>query len=218
MRNFLLFFILILLNMFLFRNLSLAATPQLENYTVTESSIGFLKLGMSLNEVKEIATNIGYKVVENDRSYIIYDKNGIPIITFNVFLTTRKNPIVRSIKTTSNKYYLENGMKLVGNTVENYAAIYPEVSIFRVKPNVDSPEIVDFKGWPFSESKPIGGYIVKYTTELNKITDEYGNTSPVGIYPTKFALYTDKFIPEAKIESFQIESIEPQVKFNNGKF
>jgi hypothetical protein len=192
-------------------SIAFAKTP--ENLLITKDSIGIAKVGKPLKDFRDEAKEIGYTIKEVDQQYIVYDRNDIPILYITVFLKNKKTRPIRTIKTTSSRFLLDSGKSLIGSTLGELSEDYSGVSIFRVNTVIECPEIVDFKGWPFSEKAVIGPYIIKYEATLNKIRDEYGNVKPVGIYPTEFSLYTNKFIPEAKIESFLIEGIKPKVKF-----
>lgn len=186
-----------------------------KNYLITEDSIGVIKVGMPLKVVMEEVQKLGYTIKNDKTSFFVYDERNLPLITFTVFNSHPQTKPVRTIKTTSSRFTLSNGMKLIGASISALVEEYYDVSIFRVTANNNSPELVDFKGWPFSKSITKDGYIIKYEVVLNKITDENGKPMPVGIYSNNFSLYTSKYLPEAIIESFQIEAIEPKIKFEN---
>lgn len=186
-----------------------------KDFLITNDSIGFVKIGTPLKEIEKIAQSKGYSITKNKNFYTLLDETKSPLLTFTIFISHPQTKPVRTIKTTSSKFLLENGLKLIGNSVSSIASEYPEVSIFKVTPQKDSPELVDFKDWPFSKSIIKSGYIIKYETLLNKVSNVKGETIGVGEYPNDFCLYTNKYLPEAKIESFQIEAIEPNIKIKD---
>ncbi|MGD9580266.1 MAG: hypothetical protein AB7V50_02745 [Vampirovibrionia bacterium] len=188
-----------------------------ESLLITDHSIGFVKIGLPLKEVKKLAKEYGYNLQEKESNYTLSDNNKMPIIKFTVFNSHPKAKPVRTIYTTSSKFKLENGLSLIGTPLTKLEEHYSVASIYRIKPRKDAPEIVTFKTWPFKDSKIYEGYILKFKATLNKIADEYGKISPVGEYENAFCLYTSDFYPEAKIESFLIEAIEPKIKFENNK-
>jgi len=127
---------------------------------------------------------------------------------------TRTKPI-RTIKTNSSKFQVADGLSLIGSPLFKLVALYSTPSIYRIKPRKDASEFIDFKNWPYSESIIKEGLILKYKVQLNKIVDEYGHISPVGKYENEFCLFTNEYKPEARIESFLIEAIEPKIKFKD---
>jgi hypothetical protein len=210
---------LLLLTVFISTSgLSIAVDRPDSIYLITENSIGIAQIGKPLKEFKREAAQLNYKIKEAKDIYTVYDEHEMPILVFTVFNSYSKTKPLRTIKTTSSQFKLETGQKLVGTPVSRLTEEYPEVSIIRINSNVETPEHINFKGWPFSDSITKGKYLIKYETVLNKIRDEYGNVSPVGNYPTEFSLFTNDYLPEAKIESFQIEGIEPKFKFEGQKF
>lgn len=182
-------------------------------YLITEDSIGIVKIGKKLKDLEKEAEQVGFIVKQSGNVYNLYDSNNTPLVTFSIFNSHQRTKPVRTIKTTSSKFMLEDGTKIVGNSVKNLAEIYTEPSIFRVTPSQESPEILQFKNWPFAKSIAKGPYLIKYETLLNRVASEYGESAPVGLYSNEFALYTDQYQPDAKIDSFQIEAVEPKVKF-----
>lgn len=191
-----------------------------ESYTkqdlvITPNSIGIVKIGIPLKDIEKKAKDIGLSVKRTDAGYVLFDKSKMPLLTFNVFSSKSKSQPVRCIKTTSSLFVLPSGLSLINTPIADLEAEYSKASIFRIKPRKDSPEFIDFKNWPFSESIVEGSYILKYQAQLNKLIDEYGKIIPVGKYENDFCLYADDYQLEARIESFQIEALEPKVKFKN---
>jgi hypothetical protein len=208
----------VLVNCFLSVNFCIAQDQNNSQYLISQDSIGIAKLGKPLKEFLAEAKDLGYIVKESKYDYLVYDRNNLPLLTITIFSSYPKSKPIRTIKTTSSKFVLDNGKSLIGTTLGELAKEYPEVSIFRINLSAQAPELVDFKGWPFSESVVKDKYLIKYETILNKISDEYGNIKPVGKYPNEFSLYTNEYLPEATIESFQIEGIEPKIKFKGKDF
>ena len=188
-----------------------------DNFLITQDSLGFVKVGTPIKDVLKTAKDLGYTIKKDKISYMMYDKNNMPLLTITVFASHSKTNPVRTIKTTSSKYKLKNDLSLIGSKLSDLEKSYSDASIYRIAPRIEAPEFLDFKNWPFKESVVKGEYILKYKVMLNKLTDEFGKIIPVGIYPTEFSLYTDKYIPEARVESFLIEAIEPKIKFDESK-
>jgi len=210
-------YFIVLISLSLFSSFVYAQTETIDNCQINQDSIGFVKIGTPLSDVKKLASQLGYTIKQSSLNYIVYDKQNLPLITFTVFESKIQTKPVRSIKTTSSNFTFNNGVSMVDSSINKLLEIYPSVLILRVSSNPVTPEFIDFKGWPFSDSVVKDKYIIKFQALLNKVVDEYGKPKQVGIYPSDFSLYTDKYLPEAKIESFQIEAIEPKVRLEDQK-
>jgi hypothetical protein len=187
-------------------------TVSAQDFTITENSAGFVKIGKSLKLNQKKASALGYKIKKNDVFYTMYDEEKLPLLTFTVFSSHPDTNPVRTINVTSSKYKLDNGISLITATLSSLSKYYNDISIFKLNENNKSKELLDIKDWLFSKSIIKEGFILKYETTLGKITDEYGNKLSAGVYENNFALFTTNFIPEARVETFQIEAIEPNVK------
>ena len=188
-----------------------------DNFLITENSIGFVKIGLPFKELAKKASEMGYSIQKNETDYVLLDENKFPLLKFTIFNSHPKTKPIRTITTTSSRFKLDNGLPLIGTPISKLEEYFSVASIYRIDPKPDSIEYIDFKSWPFSDSKICDRYIIKYKATLNKITDEYGKTSPVGKYENNFCLFTNLFFQEAQIETFQLEATEPKVKFINQK-
>lgn len=193
---------------------SIAQDKANKDFLITKNSVGFVQIGVSLKDTTQKAKEIGYSIKKNDTNYVLFDNNNIPLLKFTIFNSQPRKKPIRTITTTSSKFKLDNGLSLIGTPLYKLEDYFSVASIYRVKPEPDAPEFVDFKSWPFSDSTIYEGYIIKYKATLNKIADEYGKTTPVGKYENRFCLFTNNFFQEAQIETFQIEATEPKIKFS----
>ncbi|MEW5820069.1 MAG: hypothetical protein AB1782_07735 [Cyanobacteriota bacterium] len=209
--------VLIILNFVLIfgiNNLLYAQDETKDSFLITQDSIGIIKIGTPLEDVKKTAKFLGYKVKKDNSGYTLYDKNNFPVLNFTTFSSHTRTRPIRTIKTTSSRFKLPSGLSLIGTPIADLEAEYSFASIYRIKPKPDSPEFIDFKKWPFSESIVKGPYMIKYKAQLNKLVDEFGKIMSVGKYPTEFAMYADEYVLDARVESFLIEAIEPKIKFD----
>lgn len=192
-----------------------ALEKEFDNFTITPTSIGFISIGTPLAEIENEANSLRFDIKKHQGIYTVYDEDDIPIATFTVFEEDANTKPVRTVKTTSSKFKLPNGVSIAGTYIYKLANVYPDLTIYRSSPTNDGEELINFKSWPFQDKLIKDGLIIRYKALLENYSDEYGQVRTGGVYPNEFSFYTTEYSPQGRIESFEIDANKIKVKVIN---